>query len=193
MKFIPLIVFVFLFAACEEIYTPKPRAYFRIDFPEKNYVNFSPEDCPFSFDYPVYAQVHRDTTFFGEKIDDLCWLNISFDTLGGMIHISYKPITKEQPLHKLREDAHKLTFKHTIRADYIDEQMIDNRHGVIGVIYDVGGNAASNVQFFLTDSVQHYIRGSLYFNVPPNADSLDPVIKFVRQDMLHLMETFRWK
>jgi len=193
-KLLSLFILSVLFFSCqEEVFTPKPRAYFRIDLPEKKYQLFQPSDCPFQFEFPVYAKVNRDTTFFEEKTEDRCWLNINFESLGGMIHISYKPITKEQSLFKLSEDAHKLTFKHTIRADYIDERLIRNSYGVAGTLYDVGGNAASNIQFFLTDSSTHYLRGALYFNTAPNADSLSPVVKFVREDMVHLIETFQWK
>jgi gliding motility-associated lipoprotein GldD len=186
-------VAAFLFSCEEEVYTPKPRAYFRIDLPAKKYELFNPPDCPFSFEYPSYARIHRDTVFFDENVTDQCWFNIDFETLGGIIHVSYKPITREQTLYKLREDAHKLTFKHTIRADYIDEQQFKNIYGCSGIIYDVGGNAASNVQFFITDSSRHYLRGALYFSTVPNADSLLPVIRFVREDMVRLIETFRWK
>jgi gliding motility-associated lipoprotein GldD len=194
MKYVLLFTMILIFAGCEEtVYTPKPKAYFRIDLPEKKYKKFDPQDCPYSFEYPAYAQVNRDTSFFDSKAEDPCWLNISFASLGGMIHVSYKPITATQSLYKLSEDAHKLTFKHTVRADYIDEQYINTANGVKGVLYEVGGNSASNIQFFVTDSTNHYLRGALYFNTVPNADSLEPVIKFVRQDMLHLLETFQWK
>lgn len=185
---------VMLLAACNnDDYTPKPRAYFRIDLPEKKYQLFSPTDCPYEFEVPVYAKVERDTTFFDEKTKDPCWLNIEFGSLGGMIHVSYKPITKTQSLYKLTEDAHKMSFKHTVRADYIEERHINTPQGVKGVLYDIGGNSASNVQFFVTDSMNHYMRGALYFNAAPNADSLEPVVKFVRDDMVHLIESFRWK
>ena len=192
-KLFLVIVFCSFIFSCEEVSTPKPKAYFRIDLPDKNYKEYSSEHCPFQFEYPEYADIQQDTTFFDEKTENPCWLNIDFKSLGGMIHISYKPITAEQSLNKLREDAHKLTFKHTIRADYIEESLINNKNGVSGMLYDVGGNAASNIQFYLTDSTQHYLRGALYFNTIPNADSISPVIKFVREDMVHFIETFRWK
>jgi gliding motility-associated lipoprotein GldD len=186
---------ILIFASCnEQDYTPKPRAYFRIDLPKKgNYQTYSPADCPYQFEYPAYAKIERDSTFFDEKTEDPCWLNISFNSLGGMIHVSYKPITKDQTLFKLSEDAHKMSFKHTVRADYIEERVINNRFGAKGILYDIGGNAASNVQFFLTDSTNHYLRGALYFSAAPNADSLEPVIDFVRADMVHIIESFKWK
>lgn len=192
--FILLFLMILLASSCEEtIDTPKPRAYFRIDLPEKSYEWYRPADCPFQFMYPTYARVLRDTSFFGETPADPCWLNIVIDTLGSVIHISYKPISNQQTLFKLNEDAHKMSFKHTIKADYIEERIISTDKGVRGILYDIGGNAASNIQFTLTDSTHHYLRGALYFNALPNADSLAPVIEFVQKDMLHLIETFEWK
>jgi gliding motility-associated lipoprotein GldD len=188
-----VVVFCSFIFSCEEVYTPKPRAYFRIDLPEKSYRLYTSDNCPFQFEYPAYATVHQDTSFFNEQTENPCWLNIDFESLGGMIHISYKPITTEQTFNKLREDAHKLTFKHTIRADYIEESFIKNKNGVSGMLYDVGGNAASNIQFYLSDSTTHYLRGALYFNAVPNADSIQPVVNFVREDMVRFIESFRWR
>jgi gliding motility-associated lipoprotein GldD len=120
-------------------------------------------------------------------------MNIDFKTLGAKIHLSYKEINAQNSLSKLLEDSHKLTFKHTQKAQYIDETPLDNRHGATGILYEIGGNAASNAQFFLTDSVRHYIRGSLYFSNAPNEDSLAPVIRFVKADMMRLADSFRWQ
>jgi gliding motility-associated lipoprotein GldD len=106
--------------------------------------------------------------------------------------LSYKEINEQNSLSKLLEDSHKLTFKHTRKAQYIDENVLHNDHGVSGILYEIGGNAASNAQFFLTDSVKHYIRGSLYFSSVPNEDSLAPVIKFVKDDMMKMFKTFEW-
>jgi gliding motility-associated lipoprotein GldD len=91
------------------------------------------------------------------------------------------------------EDAHKMSFKHSKKANFIDEVAITNQYGVSGLIYDVGGDAASNIQFYLTDTSRHYIRGALYFNNEPNTDSMAPVIQFVRKDLDHFFETFQWK
>ena len=117
-----------------------------------------------------------------------------------MIHtteITSGEIASDNPIHQrllfAYKEAAKLTFKHTIKADYIDERIITTPHQVSGMLYEVGGDAASNAQFFLTDSSQHFIRGSLYFNNPPNEDSLRPVIHFVKLDLFHLIETFRWE
>jgi len=190
------LIFVFCIlscAACEQNYTPKPRGYFNIPFPKKQYRLFDQPGYPYTFEYPVYAQVIKDTSFFGESPENPYWINISFPSLNGKIYVSYKEIGTKNKLENLVADAFKMTYKHTYKADYIDEKDIDNGHGVTGLFYDVGGNAASAKQFFATDSTRHFLRGALYFNVAPNADSLAPVHRFLQEDMWHLVETLRWR
>ncbi len=193
-KWLFLLWAVMVFAAgCEEpVYNPKPKGYFRIELPEKAYERYM-GNCPYSFEYPVYATVERHNTFFGEDISDSCWLDIRLPQLTGDIHLSYKEISGANTLEKLVEDAHKMAYKHTMKADYIDESLIQTSNGLGGILYELGGNSASNVQFYITDSTKHFLRGSLYFGATPNQDSLAPVIKFVREDMLHLIETLRWE
>jgi gliding motility-associated lipoprotein GldD len=118
---------------------------------------------------------------------------LNFPDFNGTINLTYKEITKENNLNKLIEDAHKMSFKHSKKANYIDEVLISNKNGVGGLLYNVGGDAASNIQFFLTDTNHHYIRGALYFNNEPNTDSMAPVIDFVKKDLDHFLETFKWK
>src|SRR5690606_14496912 len=109
--------------------------------------------------------------------------------------ISYKPINNQQSFSQLLEDSHEMSFSaHSKRADYIGEQPFEfEEHRVYGILYDVGGNAASAYQFIATDSVKHFMRGALYFDVSPNADSLKPANEFLRQDIVHLLESLRWK
>ena len=97
-------------------------------------------------------------------------------------------------LSLLTEDAHRLAYKHSVKADAIEEKLWNNPDKeVYGIIYNIKGNAASSVQFFLTDSIRHYLRGSLYFYSQPDKDSLAPVIDFFREDIIHLVETLEWK
>jgi gliding motility-associated lipoprotein GldD len=180
-------------SSCEPTYTPKPKAYPRVIFPKRGYQHYQNSACPFEFDYPLYAEAIRDSTFFGEKIQNPCWLNIEFPQFSGTIHISYEDIHTPQQIAKMLDDAHKLTYKHTKKADSIDPIEVENKFGTKGVIFDVGGDAASSVQFYVTDMDHHFLRGALYFNVAPNIDSMGPVVNFVRKDMDHLVETFQWK
>jgi len=167
--------------------TPKPRGYFRIDLPEKSYTPLD-INCPYSFEYPSYTQIVRDPG----KVGKPCWINIHFPHFNGNIHISYKPVSGN--LKTFTEDARELAYKHTVKAEAISEQAFaDKQNNVYGIFYDLQGNVASPAQFYLTDSSRHFIRGSLYFRTEPNQDSLDPVIRFVKKDMRHLMETLQWK
>lgn len=181
------IVVVSTMYGCKKSYTPKPIGYHRIGFPDKEYVKYS-SDCPFTFEYPEYGAVKPDSSPRAEP----CWLNIHFQEYNGTVHLSYKQVNGN--LNKLTEDARELTYKHTIKAEAITEQTYENREkNVFGILYDVKGNAASALQFYLTDSSNHFIRGSLYFNTQPNKDSLAPVIDFFYKDIIHFMESLKWK
>ncbi|NIG52219.1 gliding motility lipoprotein GldD [Chitinophaga sp. Cy-1792] len=182
------------FSACEQGFTPKPRGYFEIKFPERKYKVFDQPGYPYTFEYPEYANIIKDTSFFGDRPENPYWINIDFPSLNGKIYLSYKIIGDgNNSFRKLVDDAYKMTYKHTYKADYIDENVIHTENQVNGTFYQVGGNAASAKQFFATDSVKHFLRGALYFDAAPNADSLAPVNKYLQQDMWHMVETLRWR
>lgn len=187
---IKLIVFVFVLpvaVSCSGDYSPKPRGYFRIDFPERSYVTYE-SDCPYTFSYPSLADITKDAG----RVSQPCWINIDFPDYRGRLHISYLEV--DGNLVEYMEDSRSLAFKHSVKADAIDERMfINEQDDVYGVLYDIKGNSASALQFYLTDSSNHFFRGALYFNVQPNKDSLAPVIDYFREDILHLIETFAWK
>ncbi len=196
MREVLLLVSVFLLLqSCRpETYTPKPRGYARTAFPEHAYQTFNEPGFPYTFEYPVYGRVIKDTLFFGHAPENPYWINIDFPEIGGTIYMSYKPITRQNSLAHLIEDAHEMSFMaHSKRADYIGNDVFqyDDRR-VFGIVYEVGGNAASAHQFVVTDSVKHFIRGALYFDVTPNADSLKPANDFLKKDIHHMLQTFRW-
>lgn len=189
-----LLILLLLTTACEQSYTPKPRGYFEIKFPKREYRLFDQPGYPYTFEYPAYANVVKDSLFFGGKTENPYWINVEFPSLNGKIYMSYKEIGKGQnDFQQLINDAFKMTYKHTYKAEYINENTIATPNHVTGAFYDVGGNAASAKQFFATDSVHHFLRGALYFDAAPNADSLAPVNQFLQQDMIHLVETLKWR
>ncbi len=184
-----------LFAACNDdaLPTPKPRGYPRVEFPARTYQAFDTSFCAFTFEYPTYALVEQDTAFFDERPAHPCWFNLYMPQLNGRIHFSYYPIGPEKTLETLREDAFEMADWHNKRANYIDEIRISRPNGVGGLAFEITGPAASSFQFFLTDSTRHFLRGALYFNTQARPDSLAPVVDFVKEDLLHLIETFEWK
>jgi len=183
---ISLFLTVILIDGCNQSPVPKPRGYFRIDFPDKVYTRYD-SVCPFIFEYPTYGIITED-----EYSKEPCWINIEFKEYKGTIHLSYKEVSGNLDL--LIEDAHKLAYKHTVKADAIEENLLENRQkSVYGILYNIRGNAASSIQFFVTDSVSNYLRGALYFSAQPQKDSLAPVIEFFREDVIHLIETLEWK
>lgn len=192
-----LILFFFLFLlACSQgdVTVPKPRIYPKVIYPKKSYEVFELQKCPFRFEIPSYARAERDTLFFDEKPPNDCWLNILFPDFNGQLYCSYYPVKKPADLDKLIADGHKISSKHIVRADYIDELTISKPDkNVMGVLFDVQGAAASGLQFYLTDSKKHFFLASLYFNTEVRPDSIKPIFEFVRNDVLHLIETFEWK
>lgn len=175
------------FGSCKQNNIPKPTGYMRIDFPDKKYQKFD-TTFPYCFDYAKYAIIKTDNDLNTEPY----WINIDYPQFKGRIHITYKPL--QNNVFKYIEDAHTFVYKHTIKADAIEEHYYKNDStNVYGTLYDIKGNAASSIQFFLTDSTEHFLRGALYFYTKPNKDSLAPVIKFVRQDIVRIIESFEWK
>ena len=191
MSSLMILLFLFFFASltgCDEDYIPKQRAYFRITLPEKKYHKYDVAGCPFYFDIPDYSKVNPDT----DRNAEPCWYNIEFPMFKGTLYLSYKPVHGN--LKKYIEDSRTLSMKHISRASGMHEEEIYNQEKkVYGVYYDVKGNAASSVQFYLTDSTSHFLRGALYFYAPPNPDSLAPVLSFVKEDVKYFLGTFSWK
>ena len=184
--------FLLLLVACTAEYSPKPKEYPHIELPARQYERDETAQCPFTFERHANALVYRDTQVFDFKPDRDCWLNIVYPDYGATIYLSYKNLQAGYSVEQLREDAYRLTYQHTRRADYIEPYFVEGDAQVFGVVYDVGGDAASATQFFLTDTLHHWLRGALYFNVTPNFDSLAPVIRYINDDIIHLIETLQW-
>ncbi|GHV72651.1 gliding motility lipoprotein GldD [Bacteroidia bacterium] len=174
--------------ACNEVYTPKPRSFYRIDLPEKAYQVFNEKTYPFRYEYPVYAQIIPFNQE-GEKY----WTNVIFPDFNAQINLSYLEIHNN--LKEYIADATMFVNKHQQKAVGIFEREYVYPEGrVYGVIYDIkGSGVASTCQFYLTDSVHHFVRGALYFMETPNNDSLSPIIRFLREDIENLIRTVEWK
>lgn len=181
-----------MMVSCNSSYTPKPTGYFKIDFPEKKYQLFNQSGYPYTFEYPVYAKVVKDSTFFGNATENPWWINVDFPQFSGRIYVSYKEIGKNK-FDTLVKNSFDLTGKHTAKAYSIEDTLIATKNGVHGVFFTVGGDVATANQFFLTDTTRHFLRGALYFDATPNADSLGIVNRFLLEDMKHLINTFKWR
>ena len=192
-SFLTILILVSTFLSCREVAVPKPKGYFRIDLPKKQYITFNNElartsNMPFSFEYPVYGNL----TFQVENKNEPGWFNIEFPAYRAKIYLTYKDVGKD--FEGLMEQTYTMNVKnHIAKADAIDEKVFNNEENkVYGILYDLKGNTASAVQFYVTDSIKHYLRGSLYFSAEPDADSLAPVIEFFRQDIIKMIETLKW-
>jgi len=185
-----ILFFIIALAACSSggDYSPKPRGYFRIDLPKKEYQTY--KSRWYSFDYPSYAAIYPDSS----KEAQPGFVNMAFPRFNGRIHLTYKLITSKQQFDTLTEKSRELVFKHTIKATAIDEAIISYPdRKVYGTYYTIKGNTASAVQFYLTDSAKNYLRGALYFHEEPRQDSIQPVLEFIEKDIDVLIKSLRWK
>lgn len=188
-----LLVFLGLFlAACHNDYIPKPKAYLRLDYPAPKY-QITNTDLPFSFEKntiskPLEIQkLKAPTESYG--------INLNYPSLKGTVFLTYKAIdNSEKNLKDYLHDAQKFTLEHTKMADEIPAYPYENPlHHVYGMLSVVKGNVASPAQFYITDSTEHFLTGSLYFESRPNYDSILPAAAYIQKDMRHLMETLKWK
>ena len=171
-----------LLMACSTDYTPKPKGFIKLDFPEKLYEKLD-LDCPFVFEFPIYSQLL--------KKENSCSMDISFPLQGGILYISYFSLSDNLTSHT--QQARKLAYKHNVIANGITEQLyINDSLNIYGVFYDYDGMTATAAQFYLTDSTHHFFRGALYFNTEIS-DSILPINLFLKYDIKYLIETFRWK
>lgn len=188
--FIFIILGIFFATGCKENHTPKPHGYLRIDVPKDHKYNNVTAGLPFKMAYSNYAKF--DTLKVSKKSrPNTQWYNVSYPRYNAKIHLSYIPI--ENNLDSLLEESHKFAFEHTIRADAIDETTFNKTDKKIhGILFDLKGNSASNMEFLATDSTQHFLRGALYFDTTPNVDSLAPIINYIKEDMIYMINSLEW-
>jgi len=204
-------LFALLIISCNSNYTSKKEGYFKIDFPKKVYTTFNDPAFPYSFEYPVYARIAKDSSYFNEGSNNPFSINIVFPSFNGTIFISYKNVggtsvykvknpdgsyrdsTGKNSFEKMVNDSYNLTYKNDIKAYSIQDSVMHTPDNVSGVFFTLSGNVATAKQFFLSDTLHHFLRGALYFDATPNEDSLRPVNNFLQEDMKHLINTLKWK
>tara|TARA_R110000850_G_scaffold190308_2_gene316200 strand:- start:38784 stop:39335 length:552 start_codon:yes stop_codon:yes gene_type:complete len=182
MKHFIVFLSIFFLLSCGDDVIVKPKAYLALEYPQAQYKEVNP-DCPFSFEINALSNLIR-------KND--CWMNLEYPKMKATIYLTYRPVKGN--LDSLLYDAQKLTYDHTIKASTIFEQpRVDSINDVFGMLYMINGDAATSTQFYVTDSTDHFITGSLYFKSKPNFDSILPAISYLRGDVRHIMETIHWK
>lgn len=205
------LISVVLIISCNSTYTAKKEGYFKINLPQKAYTTFDDSLYPYTFEYPVYAKISKDSSFFKDGDQNPYWININFPSLNGTIYISYKNIEGtslykvktsngtyrdsigKNNFEKMVNDSYNLTYKNEVKAYSIQDSVMHTPNHITGVFFTLSGNVATAKQFFLSDTTHHFLRGALYFDATPNEDSLRPVNAFLQDDMKHLINTLKWK
>ena len=176
-------------AACKPDYMPKPGGFNRIVLPGNEFYAL-PDSFPYQFEYSKHAQILKDSSWIAEPY----WIDLYYPDFKASIQLSYKPVKNDiELLKEYLTTAYKLTSKHQVKAYAIDEAIMETNLGKTAVLAHLSGEVPSQYQFFITDSVNHFLRGALYFNTATQNDSLAPVIEFVRKDIVHLLNTLHWE
>lgn len=184
-KYAFVLVLLMLMGCGEDAATPKPRAFLSLNYPEAKYEPTN-LNCPYNFEINTLSEIKAS------RNNIPCWIDLEYKELNGTIFVTYQPINNN--LDSLLADAQKLPLQHTIKADAIEGDVYTNEiQDVYGMFYEVSGDAASQAQFYLTDSVNHFVTASAYFRTKPNYDSIIPAADYLKKDMKHMIETFRWE
>lgn len=180
-----------LYACGNKASQPKPHAYPRVYYPEKKYRLFDTV-APFSFMYPTYARITEHEDYIEGK--NPFWYNLNYLPFNATLHISYKEFKTREEFEHLFEDTRKLVYKHDIKAEEIDQIDVQNSStNTTGIIYELKGNTATNLNFYISDGKKHFLRGALYFNAKTEIDSIQPVFEFLKYDIIKMIETTKWK
>ncbi len=182
MKHLWILVIPLLMVSCGGEVVPKPEGLLRLEYPAPVYKKVQ-GDCPYSFEMNRLAHLVPK---------DSCWINLQYPSMKATIYLSYMPVRNN--IDSLLRDAQKLAYNHVQKAQGIPEQpFVNPDDNVYGMFYSVLGDAASQSQFYVTDSTKHFLTGSLYFYAKPNYDSIYPAAVYLQKDIRHIMETFSWQ
>ena len=169
--------------SCSEETRPKPKGELRLEYPKAKYQAFN-SACPFTFEYSDFAALH--------EAKKPCWYNLVYPQMKANVFLTYFPIQNAFRLHV--KEVEKMVYEHTIRASAIETKSFSYpEKRVFGNFYELKGQSASNIQIFLTDSTRHFVTANLYFKSRPKPDSLQPAIDYIKEDLMHMIETFNWK
>lgn len=177
------VVGLWMFTSCKDEVLPKPTANLRLDYPEATYNLFNDPSCPFVFEVNSDGKIKKEAG---------CNMSIHYPKMKATVFFTFNKVHNN--IDSLLRDAQKLTYGHVVKADDIIEQpFINKANNVYGMYYALNGNAATNAQFYLTDSTRYFVNCSVYFYAKPNFDSIMPAASYLRNDMQNMMESFRWK
>lgn len=192
---IGFLVLVLMFLSCKDdtVIVPKPRIYPKVIYPEKSYSSLDIPECPFQMEVPKYFQYIKDKHQNAAEKKHSCWFDLYCEELNSYLHMSYLPFSSRKEFDNLIADAFEMADKHNVKASYRNELKITKpEEKVHGLIFEIDGPVATPLQFFMTDSTQHFLRGSLYFKSGVNRDSIAPVYDFLKLDIGKMIETFEW-
>ena len=182
-----------IWSCSEPHYSPKPKAYPKVEYPERNFQSFDESSCPFTFSYPTYSEISFDSREAAGRSGRSCWFDVLYKPFNARLHCTYNDINSPADFEKYLNDAFVIANRINERSNFMEELRVSNAKGVGGLVMEFTGPAASPMQFFLTDSTDHFVKAALYFNAKTVPDSLAPIAEFIKEDIAQMINTFEWK
>lgn len=174
----------------EPAFFPKPKGFHRILFPAHQYQQLNTANLPYTFEYSKHAKVLKDTSYKAEKE----WIHINYPAYDATISITYKPILNNMDsLLGYTNTSHRLTGKHQVRASAITETVVKTKQNLGAVLFELEGEVPSPFQFYVTDTTENFLRAVLYFETSTKNDSLAPVINYIKEDMVYMLNTLSYQ
>ena len=195
MKFFITLILALSIFSCQSNESPliRPRQFPKVEFPTQSYTTFESDRCPFKVNIPQYSQVEQKEYLFDNIPAGQCWFDIIIPEFEATIHCSYFELNKKNEYAHLVNDAFTMAGKHNIKATFREEFNIENQFGSRGLIFKINGPVATPYQFYISDSTNHFLRGSLYFDNDINSDSISPIVNFLRKDIDMILSSLQWE
>ena len=188
-NWIILIIVISVVSCSSKDFLPKPKGYNRTDLPDHDFQALA-DSFPYMFEYSKHAIILKDSSWITERY----WIDVYYPELDATIQLTYKPIKNRVKLmQEYYSDSYKLTSQHNVKAYSIEEKVLELPNGDFASFTELEGEVPTQLQFHVSDSSQHFLRGALYFKTATKNDSLAPVIRWVKEDALHMLKTLKWE
>jgi gliding motility-associated lipoprotein GldD len=191
LKFLHKILFLFglllfHFSCDETSYLPREKAFLRLEFEKPMYGTFSSESSKLNF---IYNNASASFEIISEEKTVLRYKHIKIDILLSNIQLENTSSFEESLqnfymfLEPHRKKSNQISVKEFISAD--------NKR--FAKVFEMRGPVASPLQFYVTDSINNFLFGSMNLIQKSDYDSIYPSVMYVKNDIFSIIESVNWE
>lgn len=191
MKFSDKILFLFgfllfLFSCDETNYLPREKGFLRLEFEKPTYDTFSNESSGLNF---IYNDAYSTFEIVSDEKIVLGYKDIKINIVVVDVELENLSSFEESIqnfymfLEPHRKKSNQISIKEFTSAD-------NNR---FAKVFEMRGPVASPLQFYVTDSTNHFLFGSMNIMEKSDYDSIYPSIMYVKNDIFSIIESVNWE